>query len=97
MTYSRILVNVDFFNVFFLGIVFVILVFVIGRYVWVFFWTFFWGCWFLWLFLCILFFLVGFKMFVVGVGNAVEDELREIVFEFVVEYYFYIVDFKIIN
>ena len=39
----------------------------------------------------------GFKMFAVGVGNAVEDELREIASEPVAEHYFYTADFKTIN
>lgn len=41
--------------------------------------------------------LAGFKMFAVGVGNAVEDELREIASEPVAEHYFYTADFKTIN
>ncbi|KAB0391852.1 hypothetical protein E2I00_006764, partial [Balaenoptera physalus] len=40
---------------------------------------------------------LGFKMFAVGVGNAVEDELREIASEPVAEHYFYTADFKTIN
>lgn len=36
-------------------------------------------------------------MFAVGVGNAVEDELREIASEPVSEHYFYTADFKTIN
>ena len=36
-------------------------------------------------------------MFAVGVGNAVEDELREIASEPVAEHYFYTADFKTIN
>lgn len=47
--------------------------------------------------LFVLFFLAGFKMFAVGVGNAVEDELREIASEPVAEHYFYTADFKTIN
>ena len=45
----------------------------------------------------IVFLLAGFKMFAVGVGNAVEDELREIASEPVAEHYFYTADFKTIN
>lgn len=41
--------------------------------------------------------LAGFKMFAVGVGNAVEDELREIASEPVADHYFYTADFKTIN
>lgn len=41
--------------------------------------------------------LTGFKMFAVGVGNAVEDELREIASEPVADHYFYTADFKTIN
>ncbi|XP_077193274.1 matrilin-1 isoform X1 [Paroedura picta] len=40
---------------------------------------------------------LGYKMFAVGVGNAVEDELREIASEPVSEHYFYTADFKTIN
>ncbi|CAO2589273.1 Cartilage matrix protein [Lemmus lemmus] len=40
---------------------------------------------------------LGFKMFAVGVGNAVEDELREIASEPVADHYFYTADFKTIN
>ncbi|XP_010619931.1 cartilage matrix protein [Fukomys damarensis] len=40
---------------------------------------------------------LGFEMFAVGVGNAVEDELREIASEPVAEHYFYTADFKSIN
>ncbi|XP_019367607.1 PREDICTED: cartilage matrix protein [Gavialis gangeticus] len=40
---------------------------------------------------------LGFRMFAVGVGNAVEDELREIASEPVAEHYFYTADFKAIN
>lgn len=47
--------------------------------------------------LLIFFLLAGFKMFAVGVGNAVEDELREIASEPVAEHYFYTADFKTIN
>ncbi|XP_041759377.1 cartilage matrix protein-like isoform X2 [Coregonus clupeaformis] len=36
----------------------------------------------------------GFKMYAVGVGNAVEDELREIASEPTGEHYFYTADFK---
>ncbi|KAL4629405.1 cartilage matrix protein-like [Arapaima gigas] len=36
----------------------------------------------------------GFEMYAVGVGNAVEDELREIASEPVGEHYFYTADFK---
>ncbi|XP_062846674.1 cartilage matrix protein [Trichomycterus rosablanca] len=39
----------------------------------------------------------GFKMYAVGVGNAVEDELKEIASEPVAEHYFYTADFKAIN
>ncbi|XP_048057684.1 cartilage matrix protein isoform X1 [Megalobrama amblycephala] len=39
----------------------------------------------------------GFKMYAVGVGNAVEDELREIASEPVVDHYFYTADFKTMN
>lgn len=45
----------------------------------------------------ILFLSAGFKMFAVGVGNAVEDELREIASEPVAEHYFYTADFKTID
>lgn len=45
----------------------------------------------------VCFLLAGFKMFAVGVGNAVEDELREIASEPVAEHYFYTADFKTIN
>lgn len=41
--------------------------------------------------------LAGFRMFAVGVGNAVEDELREIASEPVAEHYFYTADFRTIN
>ncbi|XP_078236333.1 matrilin-1 [Pogona vitticeps] len=40
---------------------------------------------------------LGYKMFAVGVGNAVEDELREIASEPVAEHYFYTADFRTIN
>ncbi|KFV63032.1 Cartilage matrix protein, partial [Dryobates pubescens] len=40
---------------------------------------------------------LGFKMFAVGVGNAVEDELREIASEPVAEHYFYTADFRTIS
>ncbi|KAG7244980.1 hypothetical protein INR49_023546 [Caranx melampygus] len=36
----------------------------------------------------------GFKMYAVGVGNAVEDELKEIASEPIGEHYFYTADFK---
>lgn len=36
----------------------------------------------------------GFKMYAVGVGNAVEDELKEIASEPTGEHYFYTADFK---
>ncbi|KFO62526.1 Cartilage matrix protein, partial [Corvus brachyrhynchos] len=39
----------------------------------------------------------GFRMFAVGVGNAVEDELREIASEPVAEHYFYSADFRTIS
>ncbi|XP_050993417.1 cartilage matrix protein isoform X2 [Labeo rohita] len=39
----------------------------------------------------------GFKMYAVGVGNAVEDELREIASEPVADHYFYTADFKTMN
>ncbi|XP_042601882.1 cartilage matrix protein-like isoform X2 [Cyprinus carpio] len=39
----------------------------------------------------------GFKMYAVGVGNAVEDELKEIASEPVTDHYFYTADFKSIN
>ncbi|XP_036372063.1 cartilage matrix protein [Megalops cyprinoides] len=39
----------------------------------------------------------GFKMYAVGVGNAVEDELREIASEPLAEHYFYTADFKTMN
>ncbi|KAM7138865.1 cartilage matrix protein [Macrochelys suwanniensis] len=39
----------------------------------------------------------GFEMFAVGVGNAVEDELREIATEPVSSHYFYTADFRAIN
>ncbi|XP_026087499.1 cartilage matrix protein-like isoform X2 [Carassius auratus] len=39
----------------------------------------------------------GFKMYAVGVGNAVEDELKEIASEPVVDHYFYTADFKTMN
>lgn len=41
--------------------------------------------------------LPGFRMFAVGVGNAVEDELREIASEPVAEHYFYTADFRTIS
>lgn len=37
---------------------------------------------------------LGFKMYAVGVGNAVEDELREIASEPIGDHYFYTADFK---
>ncbi|XP_058853711.1 cartilage matrix protein-like [Acipenser ruthenus] len=40
---------------------------------------------------------LGFKMYAVGVGNAVEDELKEIASEPIAEHYFYTADFKTIN
>uniref|UniRef100_A0A8D2IWV0 Matrilin-1 n=1 Tax=Varanus komodoensis TaxID=61221 RepID=A0A8D2IWV0_VARKO len=40
---------------------------------------------------------LGYKMFAIGVGNAVEDELKEIASEPVVEHYFYSADFRTIN
>ncbi|KAJ7304222.1 hypothetical protein JRQ81_011758 [Phrynocephalus forsythii] len=40
---------------------------------------------------------LGYKMFAVGVGNAVEDELKEIASEPVAEHYFYTADFRTIN
>lgn len=40
---------------------------------------------------------LGFRMFAVGVGNAVEDELREIASEPVAEHYFYTADFRTIS
>ncbi|XP_039536803.1 cartilage matrix protein isoform X3 [Pimephales promelas] len=39
----------------------------------------------------------GFEMFAVGVGNAVEDELREIASIPVADHYFYTADFKTMN
>ncbi|XP_030644419.1 cartilage matrix protein [Chanos chanos] len=39
----------------------------------------------------------GFKMYAVGVGNAVEDELREIASEPISDHYFYTADFKTMN
>lgn len=36
-------------------------------------------------------------MYAVGVGNAVEDELREIASEPVIDHYFYTADFKTMN
>ncbi|XP_027766958.1 cartilage matrix protein-like, partial [Empidonax traillii] len=41
--------------------------------------------------------LPGFRMFAVGVGNAVEDELREIASEPVAEHSFYTADFRTIS
>lgn len=40
---------------------------------------------------------LGFKMYAVGVGNAIENELREIASEPVADHYFYTADFKTIN
>ncbi|KAJ8367939.1 hypothetical protein SKAU_G00079670 [Synaphobranchus kaupii] len=40
---------------------------------------------------------LGYKMYAVGVGNAVEDELREIASEPIAEHYFYTADFKTMN
>nr|XP_033809624.1 cartilage matrix protein isoform X2 [Geotrypetes seraphini] len=40
---------------------------------------------------------LGFKMYAVGVGNAVEDELKEIASEPVPQHYFYSANFKAIN
>ncbi|XP_064203249.1 cartilage matrix protein [Anguilla rostrata] len=40
---------------------------------------------------------LGYKMYAVGVGNAVEDELREIASEPIAEHYFYTADFKAMN
>ncbi|XP_021323706.1 cartilage matrix protein isoform X1 [Danio rerio] len=40
---------------------------------------------------------LGFKMYAVGVGNAVEDELREIASEPIADHYFYTADFKTMN
>ncbi|XP_025025003.1 cartilage matrix protein isoform X1 [Python bivittatus] len=40
---------------------------------------------------------LGYKMFAVGVGNAIEDELKEIASEPVAEHYFYTADFRTIN
>ncbi|XP_059412265.1 cartilage matrix protein-like isoform X2 [Carassius carassius] len=39
----------------------------------------------------------GFKMYAVGVGNAIEDELKIIASEPVADHYFYTADFKSIN
>lgn len=50
-----------------------------------------------WPLLHVLLPLAGFKMFAVGVGNAVEDELREIASDPVAEHYFYTADYKTIN
>lgn len=97
LTYSRISVNVDFLNVFLPGTVPAIPAPATRRHAWAFSWTLPWGCWSPWPPLCILFLLAGFKMFAVGVGNAVEDELREIASEPVAEHYFYTADFKTIN
>lgn len=38
--------------------------------------------------------LAGYKMYAVGVGNAVEDELKEIASDPTGEHYFYTADFK---
>lgn len=40
---------------------------------------------------------LGFEMFAVGVGNAVEDELKEIASNPVADHYFYTADFKTMN
>ncbi|XP_030074550.1 matrilin-1 isoform X2 [Microcaecilia unicolor] len=40
---------------------------------------------------------LGFKMYAIGVGNAVEDELKEIASDPVPQHYFYSADFKAIN
>ncbi|XP_026558620.1 cartilage matrix protein [Pseudonaja textilis] len=40
---------------------------------------------------------LGYKMFAVGVGNAIEDELKAIASEPVAEHYFYTADFRTIN
>ncbi|XP_072562099.1 cartilage matrix protein [Paramormyrops kingsleyae] len=40
---------------------------------------------------------LGLKMYAVGVGNAVEDELREIASEPIKDHYFYTADFKTMN
>ncbi|XP_051992233.1 cartilage matrix protein-like isoform X1 [Xyrauchen texanus] len=40
---------------------------------------------------------IGFKMYAVGVGNAIENELREIASEPVTDHYFYTADFKTMN
>lgn len=40
-------------------------------------------------------FILGFRMYAVGVGNAVEDELKEIASD--PDHYFYTADFKAIN
>ncbi|XP_056336111.1 cartilage matrix protein isoform X1 [Danio aesculapii] len=40
---------------------------------------------------------LGFKMYAVGVGNAVEDELREIASDPIADHYFYTADFKTMN
>lgn len=42
-------------------------------------------------------FIAGIKMYAVGVGNAVEDELKEIASEPIGEHYFYTADFKAMN
>lgn len=42
-------------------------------------------------------YITGFKMYAVGVGNAVEDELKEIASEPTGEHYFYTADFKTMN
>lgn len=39
-------------------------------------------------------YISGFKMYAVGVGNAVEDELKEIASEPTADHYFYTADFK---
>ncbi|XP_034269642.2 cartilage matrix protein [Pantherophis guttatus] len=40
---------------------------------------------------------LGYKMFAIGVGNAIEDELKAIASEPVAEHYFYTADFRTIN
>lgn len=40
---------------------------------------------------------LGYKMYAVGVGNAVEDELREIASDPIADHYFYTADFKTMN
>ena len=48
----------------------------------------------MWNYISVVFVCVGFKMYAVGVGNAVEDELKEIASEPTGEHYFYTADFK---